>query len=175
MKKRFPLSVLFSLIFCTSIVAGDSPQTAPASQPVVISLASRHELEANIGKTVIVEGTVSDAEWSPSGKVFLVKFKEASATKFQGAMFTKFREPLEKALGGDLSDMLEGAKVQISGKLQVYRERPEIMISEPGQITIVTKGPGHSPHAGGPVHPACHRVTRRCETITRLGSQQRRK
>ena len=52
---------------------------------------------------------------------------------------------MEKAFNGDLSNAFEGAKIQIRGKLQLYREQPEILIDDPKQITILVKGPTTRP------------------------------
>ena len=129
------------------------PTTAPTTQPVAVNLADDQALQANMGKEVVVQGLVSEAAWSSSGKVFLIKFKEGEQTSFQGALFLKLRDDMEKAFHGDLSDAFEGATIQIQGKLQMYREHPEILINDPKQITILTKGPGHSPHSQATTKP----------------------
>jgi DNA/RNA endonuclease YhcR with UshA esterase domain len=125
----------------------ETPQNAPTTRPVAVSLSDDKALQANMGKEVTVEGVVSEAAWSVSGRVFLIKFKEGEETSFQGALFAKLRDEMEKAFKDDLSDAFEGAKIQIQGKLQTYREHPEILINDPKQIMILVKGPGHSPHA----------------------------
>ena len=127
--------------------AAQQPQTAPATQPALIKPSDAKALGSHVGQDVAVEGVVSDAAWSASGKVFLIKFKDGDESQFQGALFLKVRETMEKAFGGDLSDAFEGATIRISGKLQTYRDHPEILVGDPKQITILAKGPGHSPHA----------------------------
>ena len=145
---------MVSVLLCGHLLADQVPQTAPTSRPIPVNLSDKQALAANMDNQVIVEGLVSDAEWSPSGRVFLIRFKEGQATQFQGAMFAKYRDDMEKAFNGDLSDAFEGAKIQIEGKLQTYREHPEILISDPRQITILVKGPGNSPHAASATRPA---------------------
>jgi hypothetical protein len=128
--------------------AEDNMAPAPAAPPAVISVGDRKAIDAAMGNDATIEGTVSDAQWSATGRVFLVKFKDADASQFQGALLVQHREPVEQALG-DLANALEGSKIRLAGKLQMYRDHPEILIEKPEQITIVEKGPGHSPHAGG--------------------------
>lgn len=154
MKRAIPFCGIVVLLLCQFAHAEGVAQTAPTSQPVMVSLEDKKALDANMGKEVIVEGTVATAAWSASGRVFLIKFNEGIATNFQGALFAKLREDMEKAFHGDLSDAFEGGKIQITGKLQMYREHPEILINDPKQITILIKGPGHSPHAGPATRPA---------------------
>ena len=151
---RFPAAWIgiVSLLLCRMAVAEDSKP--PTTQPIVVSLADEQALKASMGKEVLVEGTVTDAQWSATGRVFLIKFKEGSETQFQGAFFSKIRDDMEKAFNGDLSNAFEGAKIQIKGKLQTYRELPEILIDDPKQITILVKGPGKSPHAGSTPRPS---------------------
>jgi len=156
--KKFSVLVgIMSLTMGALVLAAPGPQTAPTTQPVLVSLADKQALAASMGKDVVVEGTVSDAQWSTSGKVFLVKFKEGEATRFQGAVFSKFREAMEKSFHGDLSNAFEGARIRISGKLQTYREHPEILIDDPKQITVLAKGPGNSPHASPTTRPSTQR------------------
>ena len=135
---------------CGSVMAAEDTQKAPATQPAAVNLVNlgdKKALSVNVGKDVVVEGTVSDAQWSATGRVFIIKFKEGEATGFEGAIFASNRSEMEKAFDGDLSNALEGARIQIAGKLENYRQHPEIPIHDPKQITIVVKGPGHSPHA----------------------------
>ena len=146
------LPVLSLLLLCVhQVVAQDAaaPPAANAAAPTVIAPGDRKALDASMGNEAIVEGTVSSAQWSASGAVFLVKFTDGDTSQFQGALLARNREPVEKAFG-DLANALEGAKIQLKGKLQMYREHPEILIEKPEQIVVLEKGPGNSPHAGGP-------------------------
>jgi hypothetical protein len=130
---------------------GDAPAAAGAATPApVIAPGDKAALEANMGKQASVEGMVTDAEWSPTGRVFLIKFEGADATQFQGALLSQNREAVEKAFGPDLTAALEGAKIRLSGKLQMYREHPEILIEKPDQIAVLQKptvAPGDKPKA----------------------------
>jgi hypothetical protein len=152
--KRFPiLGGMVILSLCGAALADDAPRP-PTSQPTLVSLSDKQALDANVGKEVIVEGLVSDAQWSASGRVFLIKFKEGEQTQFQGVLFAKYRDAMEKVFNGDLSNALEGSKIRIEGKLQTYREHPEILIDDRRQITILVKGPGNSPHASSATRPS---------------------
>jgi hypothetical protein len=144
---------IVSLVLGQAVLADDDAK-APSTQPIVVSLSDKQALDANVGKDIVVQGMVSDAQWSSTGRVFIIKFAEGDATQFQGAMFAKLRDDTEKAFNGDLSNAFEGSKIQIEGKLQTYREHPEILINDPKQITILVKGPGNSPHAGSATRPS---------------------
>lgn len=149
MMNRFPfLFGIVCLSACSALIAAN-PATAPATRPAVIAAGDKKALDAAMNSDAIVEGTVALAEWSPSGKVFLIHFKDSKATQFQGAMFTKHKEAMEKAFAGDLGKAFTGAKIRIQGKLQTYREHLEILVDRPEQITVIEKAPAHSSHPAG--------------------------
>lgn len=170
--RRFPiLGGMVILGLCGAALADDASRP-PASQPVLVSLSDSKAIDANVGKQVAVEGLVSDAQWSASGRVFFIKFKEGEETQFQGALFVKYRDVMEKAFNGDLSNAFEGARIRIEGKLQIYREHPEILIDDPRQITILVKGPGNSPHARPATHPSAS-LSGVYSRLTNLTAEQR--
>jgi len=136
------LLLFFALVWgVAGARAADAPTTAPATtEPAaVISAGDKDALSSHMNNEATVEGVVADAKWSASGKVFIVKFQDADASQFQAAVFAKNKDAMEKAFDGDLTKALEGAKVQVKGKLQTFREHPEIMIDKPDQITVVEK------------------------------------
>jgi DNA/RNA endonuclease YhcR with UshA esterase domain len=124
--------------------ADEQPATAPATEPSagVISAGDKQALQDHMDKEVTVEGVVADAKWSSSGKVFVIKFKDAGDSRFQAATFSKNKDAMEKAFDGDLTKALEGAKIQVKGKLQTFKEHPEILVDKPEQITVTEKAGG---------------------------------
>src|SRR5437588_6603469 len=108
------LSIVMGVFFlgcCGLLLADDA---------AVISAGDKQALEANTGKEATVEGTVSDAAWNSGGRVFVIKFKDAAASNFQGIIFSSNRDAMEKAFNGDLSNAFEGAKVQLKGPVSLY-------------------------------------------------------
>ena len=147
MKLLIPARILLAglALFVTprAFAADEQPATAPTTSPSgVISAGDRQVLMDHIDKEATVEGTVADAKWSSSGKVFVIKFKDASDSQFQTAIFSKSKDAMEKAFDGDLSKAFAGAKIQVKGKLQTYREHPEILVDKPEQITVIEKAGG---------------------------------
>jgi hypothetical protein len=94
-------------------------------------------MKEHLGKEVAVEGQVSEAAWSASGKVMQIKFAEATDTKFMAAAFVKTRAALDKAFGGDLAKAIGGKRVRVIGKLEDYKGSPEIKIDKPEQLEIL--------------------------------------
>jgi hypothetical protein len=152
MKAFSILTGVIALCIGGVVLADNNPPkaatTRPATtQPAAINISDRKALHAHVGSDVVVEGTVSMAGWSNSGKVFLIRFVEADESEFQGAFFTKIRPTMEQAFAGDVSNAFSGAKIRITGKLHLYREHPEILVNDPKQITILVKGPANSAQA----------------------------
>jgi DNA/RNA endonuclease YhcR with UshA esterase domain len=69
------------------------------------------------------------------------KFKDSD---LQVAAFSRIKDQLDKAFSGDAAKTLTGAKVRIRGKVAPYKGKPEIMISQTSQITILEPGNGES-------------------------------
>ncbi|MBC7784616.1 MAG: hypothetical protein H7144_12330, partial [Burkholderiales bacterium] len=108
----------------------------------VVDVTNKAALEAAKGASGTVEGKIAKAEWSRSGKVMNIEFE--GAPDFVGAAFEKARVKLDEGFNGDLAKTLTGAKVRLTGKLDVYGGkapeyvgRMQIIITAANQITIL--------------------------------------
>jgi hypothetical protein len=116
-----------------------SPASQPASAPRVLQATDTDAIKAAKDTDATVEGVIESAEWSSSGKVLVIRFK---GTEFSGAAFSRIREKLDKAFSGDVARTLTGAKVRLKGTIGEYKEKPQIVISQTTQITILEPGEG---------------------------------
>ena len=98
-------------------------------------------LKAAIGKEINVDGVVEKAEWSKSGKVMNIEFKNS---QLLGAVFQRDSKALNEAFNGDFAKAITGAKVRIKSKLDTYggkdkklEGRPQIIIKKMYQVTIL--------------------------------------
>jgi DNA/RNA endonuclease YhcR with UshA esterase domain len=135
------------VLFCFVAQAQDA-----TSQPAVVHVSDKDGMAANMNKEAIVEGTVTKAEWSRSGAVMNIDFKDAEQTRFLAVIFVRQREKMDTAFGGDVGKALTGAKVRLKGKLQEYggrseafKGRPQIILTDTTQITIVEPAPATQP------------------------------
>jgi DNA/RNA endonuclease YhcR with UshA esterase domain len=136
MRRMLPLICCFVLLCCLLVRADDA-----TTQPAMIDIADKDAVAANMGKDVMVEGTVSKAEWSRTGAVMNVEFKGNEESRFYAAMFAKIRAKTDEAFGGDVAKALTGAKIRLKGKISEFRGRPQIIINDGNQITIVEPAP----------------------------------
>ena len=139
---------------CALLVSLGQPalaQVRPVAGPPPIKAGDKAALAAATNRQATVIGVVSSAQWNSTGKVFLIKFKDTESSDFQVGIFAKNKTSMEKAFKGDLSAVFGGAALQITGKVQTYRDHPEIMVSEPTQIAILARVTG--PVAAPPSSP----------------------
>jgi DNA/RNA endonuclease YhcR with UshA esterase domain len=133
------ICVLLSIFLICATVRAEQATTEPA----VIDVKNSDAIIAAKGKdSATVEGVISSAEWSRSGKVMNIEFRDSDLI---GAVFEKNKQKLDDAFGGDLAKSLKGAKVRIKGKIADYRSKPQIIIQFPDQITIVEPAPSTQP------------------------------
>jgi hypothetical protein len=117
-----------------------SPQSEPTTRPIVVDLKDRDALRAAMGSEVIVSGTVVTAEWSRTGSVMRIEFEGTEKSQFYAVLFPRQRPAFDKKYAGDVTEALSGAEVRITGKLQLYRDRPEIIIDRLDQLEVTKRG-----------------------------------
>lgn len=136
------LLLLLPLLFLSTFSLAEEPATKPAA--TVIKASDKAALDANKDKTVTVEGSVTDAAWSKSGKVMIIKFADADDSGFSAVVFDRAKTAFNKAFDGDAAQSLTGAKVKVTGKLGSYHDQPQIILNKPSQITIDKDKPAES-------------------------------
>jgi DNA/RNA endonuclease YhcR with UshA esterase domain len=117
------LRLLMSVLFVT---AGPVASPARARTPVVVSDA---QAEQHIGQDVTVEGVVTAVSTSRKGNTF-INFGGA----YPNQTFTGWipaGTPL--ATDGSIST-LQGKKIKITGRIELYRGKPEIRVLSKSQI-----------------------------------------
>lgn len=138
------LLILAALSFplTSHLLAEDTPTTAPAA--TLIDATDKEAITANQGKQVTVEGKIASAKWSGSGKVLNIKFDNSP---LMAVVFDRNKDKMNEAFGGDVAKALDGAKVKLKGKLDVYKGKvetlqgkPQIVITQSSQITIEEGG-----------------------------------
>src|SRR6266566_9150500 len=114
--KRKTLFTLFAFICAASIVAQSSmysPQEAPK----------------HVGETATITGTVDGVHQSGKGNIFL-----NMGGKYPNQAFTAFI-PSASAAQFSQPQQYEGRTVAVSGKITLYKGKPEIIVNSPSQIS----------------------------------------
>jgi len=143
------LAIAFVTCLClSSAVAQDKPASQPATQPAPAPAQTFQASEADaikgaVDKTATVHGTVSRTAWSPRGSVLFINFKDVDRDGFT-AIVRKDNKDAVKDFGDDAADLV-GKTVDITGKIILYRDKPEIEISKAEQIKIAAEAPASQP------------------------------
>jgi DNA/RNA endonuclease YhcR with UshA esterase domain len=117
MTRRLLLTTLF-------LTLGPTVRLAHAQQAVIRD----SEAASYIGKTVTVAGMVASVHVARSGITFL-NFSEAYPNQtFTAVIFQAASSRFPNA------QQWEGQRVHVTGKVQLYRGKPEIVLSESSQL-----------------------------------------
>jgi hypothetical protein len=115
-----------------AIAAGLALLAAPAfAGAVAPGDAGKH-----VGEVVTVEGVVAGVHAAPNGTILIDLGGRYPDNSFVAVIF-----PGNTPRFGPLSGYV-GNRVQISGSVQLYHGKPEITLTNEGQIQVIT--PGHS-------------------------------
>jgi DNA/RNA endonuclease YhcR with UshA esterase domain len=90
---------------------------------------SPSEATKHVGETAMVTGTVDSFHQSGKGNIFL-----NMGGKYPNQSFTAF---IPSGSAGQFSNaqQYEGKTVSVSGKIQLYKGKPEIIVTSPSQIS----------------------------------------
>jgi DNA/RNA endonuclease YhcR with UshA esterase domain len=112
---------LFAVTLTSSVVA----QTSLVSLPVYTAL----EAQKHVGETATITDRVDGVHQSGKGNIFL-----NMGGKYPNQAFTAFI-PSTSAAQFSQPQQYEGQTVAVSGKITLYRGKPEIIVTSPSQIT----------------------------------------
>lgn len=102
--------------------------------PTPIEATNLEALRAKVGTEVIVEGAVTDVGATKDGGI---TFINVGLPKKQGFVAVVFKDSYSAFADG--FDKFRAQKVRVKGLLKLYKsEQPEIVLSAPDQITIIT-------------------------------------
>jgi len=96
------------------------------------------QAQAHIGQTATVEGKVS-VNRTPSGETYLDIGGNGASAPFSGYVSRWNRGKFQDV------DKLDGKTVQITGRISTFRDKPEIFLTDPGQIAVKPDAPAPKP------------------------------
>lgn len=100
-----------------------------AASPVLAQPITADEAQAHAGQSVTVEGTASEIHASPSGRVTFINIGGAYPNNpFTAVIFAR-----DVAKFPNLAS-LDGRTVDVSGPVQLYKGKPEIIVTDAAQL-----------------------------------------
>lgn len=149
MKSLLALALIGAGLCGGAVWGADEKPAAPAGTsaadpaPVKVDATKKDQIDAAVGKNVVVSGTIASATWTASGKTLQVMFKDGP-DDFRMIAYGKNREALDKAFGGDIAAALTGKRVEISGKLKKYagsvekwKKYTDLYVGKADQIKVI--------------------------------------
>jgi hypothetical protein len=111
----------------------DPPQTIAG----ILNASDDAGLRAAVGQIATVRGKVSQVDSTTSGSITFIDFEGTNRRRFTAIIRREKLENIRGQFGGDLSAAVTGKTVELSGKLQLYKETPEIILTKAEQLKIV--------------------------------------
>jgi hypothetical protein len=112
-----------------------SRPTNPAGEPLGPGVYTDREAIAHVGETAAVVGTVAAVFRSPGGNVYLNFGADYPRQTFTAVALAPVRSWTARL------DGLTGKRVRVRGEIVRYRGRVEIVLKEPGQISVEGPAP----------------------------------
>lgn len=103
-----------------------------SAAPAIAATIAPDSAAKHVGETAIVEGIVADIHAAPNGTILLDLGGHYPDNKFVALIF-----PDRTAAFGRLGGYI-GSRVQITGAIQMYHGKPEITLTNEGQIQVIT-------------------------------------
>ena len=115
------------------LLVGGVLVTGQTSKPAVeVKKYPASEAKKLVGKYVVIVGTVVQVR--PSEKIIHINFdKPYPYQEFTAVVFAS-RTNLFPNL-----DKLIGSKVEVSGKIETYKDKPQIVLQSPKQLRVVSE------------------------------------
>ena len=99
--------------------------------PAIAATITPGNAGKHVGETAIVEGVVADVHAAPNGMILLDLGGHYPDNKFVALIFRD-----NTAAFAHLNGYI-GSRVQISGAIQMYHGKPEITLTNEGQIQVI--------------------------------------
>jgi DNA/RNA endonuclease YhcR with UshA esterase domain len=110
-----------AIVLALGLASMTAPALAETIQPI--------DAQKYVGKSVTVEGAVSEVHHAASGKVTFIDMGGIYPDNpFAGVIFSDDASKFPNV------DSLEGETIDVTGTIKLYRGKPEIILNDAGQI-----------------------------------------
>jgi DNA/RNA endonuclease YhcR with UshA esterase domain len=140
MRYWIPVFLAVVLISGASFAQDEKPASQPTTSPAptgVIPVTDSETISKNVGKELTVRGKVND---TLKRTVILLMFEGVENRNFVAVVKKENVEAVNAVFDDGLDKAAKGKTVTITGPIEMYRGKPEIVISKPDQIKIEPDG-----------------------------------
>lgn len=124
-------AVLFLAISAVPLGCATTPPPPPG--PALVNAADKAAVDAAM-PTVTVVGVVDSVNNGES--VLTINFKGTEQSHLYAVILGDSRDTVQAAFGNDLAKAITGKTVHVTGRITLYRGRPEIIIYTPGALVV---------------------------------------
>lgn len=118
--------------------AAEAAPTAPAAVKVTDEAA----IKELVRKEAVVQGKVLSVSQTQTGSIVFINFAGVPRGGFSAVVKKADIEAVAKDLGGtDLKTLLTGKNIELSGEIELYKEKPQIVITKAKQVKILAEAP----------------------------------
>lgn len=124
-------SALAGILLVPLALAPFAPMSfAEEEEPFYLAATETEALIAAEGRKVVVHGEAAGSGKAASGTNFV---------NFKGAEFSlvAFKSDLDQFPEGEPADLYEGRRLAVAGAVSVFRGKPQIKLTDPGQVTVL--------------------------------------
>ena len=134
MRNAMLMAMALALAGLVTIGRAQTPDVdAPGKQ---FDVKDWEKIKAEEGQTVSVKGTVKEVFTPRSGARKLVNYEGVNRSDFNLMIPKEAFEALNAAHGGDFDNAVKGKTIVATGRVSLYREKPQIEVTKPEQIKI---------------------------------------
>jgi hypothetical protein len=119
-------SVSDGVVYCRYLRLGTVPAVAQTTTVIPFAEAAQH-----VGQRITIEWVVAKVFTSKTGNTFL----NIGAT-YPNQTFTGWSPPAPPVSKSPLLTGIEGKRVKITGRIQLYKGKPEIRINAASQLEV---------------------------------------
>ncbi|MEX2580079.1 MAG: hypothetical protein WD342_13555 [Verrucomicrobiales bacterium] len=119
-------------IAAVALAFGACLSSSPADEKIYVASTDTERILSEEGRKVVVHGETGGSTKSSSGTNF-VGFDEA---EFQ---LVTFKSDLDQFEEGEPHEIYDGKRVAVEGTVSVYRDRPQIKLTSPAQVTLLER------------------------------------
>jgi endonuclease/exonuclease/phosphatase family metal-dependent hydrolase len=113
--------------------------TTPLPVTATLDAGDTEAITAAVGKVIAVRGRVQNVAATKTNSIHFINFGENEKGSFVGIVRQGDYDAVAAGLGADLDSGLSGKNVELRGEIVLYKEAPEIIVSNPNQIRVLDR------------------------------------
>jgi len=112
------------------------PPQPPGIVAGTLNASDDTSIRAAVGRIASIHGKVSQIGATNNGSVTFIDFEGTDRRRFTAIIRRDRLTDIAASFGGDLNTGITGKMVTVRGKVELYKETPQVAITRADQITV---------------------------------------